>query len=47
LFLSSYTMTMTRMFGIKGNVKFALMGIEAVGLATAAYGFIMGLMNIF
>ena len=47
LFLSSYTMTLTRMYGVKGNVKIALLVIEAVGLATAAYGFIMGLMNIF
>ena len=45
--LSSYTMTLTRMYGLKGNIKYVLLGIEAVGLATAAYGFIYGLINIF
>ena len=47
LFLSSYTMTMARMMGIKGNVKITLLCIEAVGLATSAYGFVLGLMNAF
>ena len=47
MFLSSYTMTMNRMMGIKGNVKITLLAIEAIGLATSAYGFIMGIMNAF
>ncbi len=47
MFLSSYTMTMNRMMGIKGNVKITLLCIEAIGLATSAYGFIMGIMNAF
>ena len=47
LFLSSYTMTMARMMGIKGNVKITLLCIEAAGLATAAYGFIYGLVKLF
>ena len=47
MFLSSYTMTLNRMMGIKGNVKIILLCIEAIGLAASAYGFIMGLMNAF
>lgn len=47
MFLSSYTMTLTRMMGIRGNVKIILLVIEAVGLATGAYGFILGLSNMF
>ena len=47
MFLSSYTMTMNRMMGIKGKVMIVLLCIEAVGLATGAYGFIMGLINVF
>ena len=47
MLLSSYTMTLTRMSGIKGNVGITLLCIEAVGLATSAYGFILGLMNSF
>ena len=47
MILSSYTMTMTRMMGIKGNVKITLLCIQAVGLATSAYGFIMGLIKVF
>ena len=45
--LSSYTMTLARMMGIKGNIKVTLLCIEAVGLATSAYGFIMGLVKAF
>lgn len=47
MFLSSYTMTLTRMTGITGRIKIILMVIEAVGLATAAYGFVMGLSKMF
>ena len=47
MFLSSYTMTMVRMTGIKGNIMITLLCIEAVGLATSAYGFILGIMNLF
>ena len=47
MFLSSYTMTLTRMMGIKGNVKIILLVIEAVGLVTGAYGFILGLSKMF
>ena len=47
MFLSSYTMTLNRMMGIKGNAKIILLCIEAIGLATSAYGFIVGLMNAF
>ena len=47
IFLSSYTMTLVRITGIKGNIKITLMVIEAIGLATAAYGFIVGLFNMF
>ena len=47
MFLSSYTMTMTRMMGLKGNVKIILLVIQAVGLATGAYGFIFGLVKLF
>ena len=36
-----------RSTGIKGNIKITLMVIEAIGLATAAYGFIVGLFNMF
>ena len=47
MFLSSYTMTMNRMMGIKGNVKIILLVVEAIGLATGAYGFILGLSKMF
>ena len=47
IFLSSYTMTLARMMGIKGNVKIILLVIEAIGLATGAYGFILGLSKMF
>ena len=47
MFLSSYTMTLTRMTGITGKIKITLMVIEAVGLATGAYGFVLGLANMF
>ena len=47
LFFSSYTMTLARMMGIKGNVKIILLVIEAVGLVTGAYGFILGLSKMF
>ena len=36
-----------RMMGIKGNVKIILLVIEAIGLATGAYGFILGLSKMF
>ena len=47
MFLSSYTMTLTRMSGITGNIRITLLAIEAVGLATAAFGFVLGLMRAF
>ena len=47
LFLSSYTLTLTRMTGIKGNIKITLMCIQAIGLATSAYGFMYGIINAF
>ena len=47
LFLSSYTMTLTRVMGIKGNVMITLLCIEAVGLVTGGYGFILGLVGLF
>ena len=47
MFLSSYTMTLVRMTGLVGKIKLTLMIIEAIGLATAAIGFIYGLVNLF
>ena len=47
MFLSSYTMTLTRMTGITGKVKIALLVIQAVGLVTAAVGFVFGLVRLF
>ena len=47
MFLSSYTMTMVRMTGLKGNIRLILLIIEAIGLATSAYGFIYGLVKVF
>ena len=47
MFLSSYTMTLSRMSGITGKVKMILLVIEAVGLATSAYGFVIGLARLF
>ena len=47
MFLSSYTMTLTRVMGIKGNVMITLLCIEAVGLVTGGYGFILGLVGLF
>ena len=47
MFLSSYTMTLTRLSGITGKIKVTLMVIEAVGLATGAYGFVLGLAKLF
>ena len=47
MFLSSYTMTLTRLSGITGRIKVTLMVIEAVGLATGAYGFVLGLAKLF
>ncbi len=47
IFISSYTMTLARMMGIKGNVKIILLVVEAIGLATGAYGFILGLSKMF
>ena len=47
MFLSSYTMTMVRMTGLKGNIRLTLLIIEAIGLATSAYGFIYGLVKVF
>ena len=47
LFLSSYTMTLTRMTGLKGNIRITLLSIQAIGLVTAAVGFIFGLVKAF
>ena len=47
MFLSSYTMTLIRLSGITGRIKVTLMVIEAVGLATGAYGFVLGLAKLF
>lgn len=47
MFLSSYTMTMVRMTGLKGNIRLTLLIIEAIGLVTSAYGFIYGLVKVF
>ena len=47
MFLSSYTMTLTRMTGLKGNIRITLLSIQAIGLVTAAVGFIFGLVKAF
>ena len=47
MFLSSYTMTLTRMIGLKGNIRITLLSIQAIGLVTAAVGFIFGLVKAF
>ena len=47
IFLSSYTMTLTRVAGVKGNIKITLLCIQAIGLVTAAIGFVIGLGKAF